>query len=94
MQGSRDSFLKSKKFFPKESEMRENFASGIRDPRFWNPLYRWRNLEYYKRLESDIQGPLTNTGIQTMKSGIHDVESKTVLDKLDTWRSCNGSLAG
>lgn len=61
--------------------MREIFAPRIRNPEFWNPEYRSRNLEYHKRLESEIQGPLTSTGIQTMKSGIHGVESKTVLDK-------------
>ena len=60
--------------------MRENFASGIRNPRFWNLEYSSRNPESHSRLESVIQGPLTKTGIQTMKSGIYGVESKTVLD--------------
>ena len=59
--------------------MRENFASGIWNPGFWNPEYRSRNLEYHKRLESEIQGPLTNTGILTR---IHGVKSKTVLGNL------------
>ena len=38
----------------------------------------------HKRLESRIQVPLTKTGINYRKSGIHGPESKTVLDSLDT----------
>ena len=60
-------------------EIQEIFSEGIRHPwKFcpWNPesrvkttlslllKYGTRNLEYHKRLEPEIQGPLTNTGIQ------------------------------
>lgn len=70
-----DSDLKSEKFLSVESGIRENFASEIRNPVFWNPEYRSKNPESHKRLEPEIQGPLT-------KSGVHGVESKKVLDFL------------
>ena len=78
MQGSWDSFLKSKKFFPKESGMREKFCPWNPESRMKTTLslllkYGTRNLEYHKRLEPEIQGPLTNTGIQDLESGIHGV---------------------
>lgn len=62
--------------------MRQKFCLWNQQSRVLEPRIPLKELEYHKRLESEIQGPLTKTGIQTMKSGIHGVESKTVLDNL------------
>ena len=48
----------------------------IRNPGLWNPEYSSRNPEAHWRLEFRIQIPLTKTGIQYLKSGIHGVESR------------------
>ena len=46
------------------------------NPGLWNPEYSSRNPESHWRLEFRIQIPLTKTGIQYVKSGIHGVESR------------------
>ena len=51
--------------------------SVIRNPGLkWNPEYNSKNSESLQRLESRIQVPLTDTGIQYQESGIRIVESR------------------
>ena len=68
------------------SKIWEIFAGGIRNrgkfyslkrnPGLWNPEYSSRYPEYPSRLESRIQVLLTKTGIQSLESGIHCMESR------------------
>ena len=86
---------------PPSRGMRKIFACGIRNPGLkWNPEYSSRNSESHRRLESRIQVPLTNTGIQYPESGIRIVESRfqhclgllvqcVVESRTDLW--CNSS---
>ena len=58
-----------------DSGIREKFGCEIQNPGLWNPEYSSRNPESHWRLESRIQVPQTETGIQYLESGIHGVKS-------------------
>ena len=70
-------FLESGKFLLVESGIREIFAFGIRNPGLLNPECSSRIRNRTKsHLESRIQVPLTETGIQYLESGIRGVKSR------------------
>ena len=66
--------LESRKFTLVESGIREYFAHGIWNPRFWNPEYSSRNLESLNGLESGIrnQPPSLHQAAPTVRKKLRE----------------------